>query len=150
MTEQKSSAAVHIVVGVDGSPESILALQWAQTLAPTLGASIMAVSAWRMETAMGPYEIPDWDPEPIAREILTDSLAKAFGDDVPEGLISRTFRGQASQVLIEASEKAKMLIVGSRGHGGFAGLLLGSVSSSCAEHAVCPVLVVHAEKSKRP
>ena len=55
------------------------------------------------------------------------------------------YEGNAAKVLLEASEGARMLVVGSRGHGGFSGLLLGSVSAACAEHARCPVVVVHGD-----
>ncbi|MDQ1560876.1 MAG: hypothetical protein QOE85_217, partial [Actinomycetota bacterium] len=54
-----------------------------------------------------------------------------------------TFEGNADEILIEQSRGAEMLIVGSRGHGGIAGVLLGSVSAKCAEHAHCPVLIIH-------
>ncbi|MDD0857766.1 universal stress protein [Arthrobacter alpinus] len=64
----------------------------------------------------------------------------------PEGFSGVCVRGTPARVLMEHSKSAQMLIVGSRGHGGFAGMLLGSVSSACAEHAGCPVLVVHGER----
>ncbi|MEO6530311.1 MAG: universal stress protein, partial [Specibacter sp.] len=67
----------------------------------------------------------------------------------PEGFSGVCVRGTPAKVLMEHSKSAQMLIVGSRGHGGFAGMLLGSVSSACAEHAGCPVLVVHGERDAR-
>lgn len=131
-----------IVVGVDGSPESILALHWATTLAPALGATIVAVSAWQLEPVYGPYAAADWHPKAIAQEILTETLSKAFGESVPEELSAECFRGQPAKVLMERSKSAVMLILGSRGRGGFKGLLLGSVSTACTAHAQSPVLVV--------
>ncbi|MBT1003785.1 universal stress protein [Paenarthrobacter sp. DKR-5] len=134
-----------IVVGVDGSAPSVQALRWAGRLAPTLGASIAAVAAWEFpaESAFGAYPPVDWNPEQDAAAALDEAVTEAFGEAVPDGLQRRVLRGQAARVLLEESRPAAMLIVGSRGHGGFAGLLLGSVSSACAEHAGCPVLVVH-------
>jgi nucleotide-binding universal stress UspA family protein len=70
-------------------------------------------------------------------------VQEVFADERPVDLVLSIAYGQPASVLLEASEDSTMLIVGSRGHGGFAGLLLGSVSSACAEHATCPVLVVH-------
>ncbi|AIX99952.1 Universal stress protein family [Arthrobacter sp. PAMC 25486] len=143
MEDQTTREDSHIVVGVDGSPESVLALNWAKTLAPALDATIVAVTAWHFETSLGPYAAAEWDPEADAQKILQDALAEAFGDQLPAGLSSQVDRGRPAQVLLEAGKSAQMLIVGSRGHGGFTGLLLGSVSSACTEHANCPVLVVH-------
>ncbi|MFJ6416055.1 universal stress protein [Paeniglutamicibacter sp. NPDC091659] len=120
-----------------------MALKWAAKLAPSLDAVIRAVTAWHFETSWGAYALPGWNPETDARQILADALAEAFGERMPEGLVGRCCQGQAAQVLIEQGKSAVMLVVGSRGHGGFAGLLLGSVSSACAEHSSCPVLVVH-------
>lgn len=132
-----------IVVGVDGSPESVQALKWAASLAPTLGAVIVAVTAWHFETVVGPYAAAEWDPEADALKVMNDAVVEAFGEEPPEGLRTLRRRGNPAEVLIDAGRNARMIIVGSRGHGGFAGLLLGSVSQACVEHASCPVLVVH-------
>ncbi|ALE05633.1 universal stress protein UspA [Arthrobacter sp. ERGS1:01] len=144
MNDQTIHESPCIVVGVDGSPQSILALGWAQTLAPTLGATITAVTAWHFEASFGPYSPSEWDPDADAQQILRDALRDAFGDQLPSGLRAQSCRGRPAQILIEQSKDAAMLVVGSRGHGGFAGMLLGSVSSACAEQASCPVLVIHA------
>jgi len=143
MEDQTTDKAARIVVGVDGSPESVQALQWAQTLAIALEATITAVTAWHFDTSFGPYSPSEWNPDADAQNILKDALTQAFGDQLPPGLKGQTFQGRPAQVLIDEGKSARMLIVGSRGHGGFAGMLLGSVSSACAEHASCPVLVVH-------
>lgn len=135
-----------IVVGVDGSLECLLALRWAKKLAVPLGATIKAVTAWHLEVVFAPYAASEFNGEPLARQIQDQALMEAFGDDPPEGLIGECRRGQPAKVLIEEANKGQMLIVGSRGRGGFAGMLLGSVSSACAAHTRCPVLVVHADR----
>lgn len=139
-----------IVVGVDGSPESVLALRAAGRLAGALGCPVKAVAAWHLEPVYGPYAVSDWNGESVMRQELQRALADAFGAEPPAGLASKCCRGRAAAVLLEESREAQMLVVGSRGHGGFAGLLLGSVSSACAAHAACPVLVVHAPKPRGP
>ncbi len=146
MDEETIQKGSRIVVGVDGSPESVMALKWAHKLAHALDATITAVTAWHVETVFGSYVIPDWDPDANARQILKDAVQEAFGGNPPEGFTGVCIRGTPAKVLMEDSKSAQMLIVGSRGHGGFAGMLLGSVSSACAEHAGCPVLVVHGER----
>jgi nucleotide-binding universal stress UspA family protein len=82
-------------------------------------------------------------PEEDARTILKDASTAVFGVNIPDWFTSATREGNADQVLIDASKGAEMLIVGSRGHGGIIGVLLGSVSAICAERASCPVLIVH-------
>jgi nucleotide-binding universal stress UspA family protein len=136
-----------IVVGVDGSPQSELALRWARNLAETMGATIDAVTAWEIPmTAYGWPNFPvGWEPDKDAATMLAHATKSAFGDDAPVGLSLIVREGNATKVLLDASEGAQLLIVGSRGHGGFVGLLIGSVSASCAEHASCPVLVVHGD-----
>lgn len=150
MTDNTSPAAP-ILVGVDGSEPSIDALRRAATIAAALNAPIEAVTTWQFPVIAdgyyGYYPPDDWSPEGDAKKILDDAVAQAFGDAPPAGITRTTLEGPAARVLIEQSEHADMLVLGSRGHGGFAGLLLGSVSTACAEHAHCPVLIMHARKT---
>ena len=150
MVTQVPSAGIRIVVGVDGSGQSQLALSWAVRIAEITGATIDAVTAWHFPMNSGWGYTPDgWDPEADATKCLTDSIDDAFGTERPAGLRLLVREGLPAKVLLDESRGATMLIVGSRGHGGFSGLLLGSVSASCAEHATCPVLVVHGGQSAR-
>ena len=147
-TETIENAKGHIVVGVDGSESSKTALRWAAKLAPVVGGVVEAVIAWEYPMMLGwEGDIPDWwHPDEDAAKVLDSTLDSVFGQARPPGLVASARQGEPTTVLLEASKHAGMLIVGSRGHGGFIGLLLGSVSSACAEHAVCPVLVVHDEQ----
>jgi nucleotide-binding universal stress UspA family protein len=133
-----------IVVGIDGSDSSREALRWAARLATVLGADLDAVSAWELTSAYGWSALPPlYSPHSEVEKVLTDTVDQVFGADRPAGLRLRVLEGPAAARLIGASADAVMLVVGSRGRGGFAGLLLGSVSAKVAEHASCPVLVVH-------
>jgi nucleotide-binding universal stress UspA family protein len=92
---------------------------------------------------------PEWDPAADAQKILDDTITEVFGGQ--SGTLSTSVvEGGAARVLLDAGEQADLMVVGSRGHGGFTGLLLGSVSSACAEHATCPVLVVHGQTPPPP
>lgn len=144
-TEIGNGVSHQIVVGVDGSDASLSALRWAVKLAPTLDATIEVVVAWEYPYLLGlEAGMPQqWHPEEDAKEILRKSLKSVFGDTLPIGLVSGVHQGHAAEVLLKSSKTAQMLIIGSRGLGGFKGLLLGSVSATCAEHAICPVLVLH-------
>lgn len=137
--------AGRIVVGVDGSPCSILALQRARKMAEALEIGIDVLVAWQYQSYMGEGFAGDFHPDEDAKQIATDSIAAAFGEDVPVDITCSARQGSPSQILLEASREAEMLVMGSRGHGGFMGLLLGSVSAQCAEHAHCPVLIVHSK-----
>ncbi|MBB5750287.1 universal stress protein [Micrococcus sp. TA1] len=133
-----------VVVGVDGSDQSIEALREGKIMADLMNAPLMAVAAWQWPAASG--EIPElvgYDPEQEARQRLDGTLAEAFGDEPPASLQTVVQKGQPAQVLTELSKGARMLVVGSRGRGGFRGLLLGSVSSAVGAHAACPVLIMH-------
>lgn len=132
-----------IVVGVDGSPSSVAALQLAMSLVPLAGDVVHAVSAWHHPVALSVYTPMDWNYEEVAEKALDQALHDAFPEGTPAVVERRIRQGNAAQVLIDESKRASMVVVGSRGHGGFAGLLLGSVSSTVAERAQCPVLVSH-------
>ena len=149
MTTTESSPRDRIVVGVDGSKSSEEALRWARFMAGVTGSPITAVAAWHEATgaagmaAIAGAALPaDRDPAAETARMLADTLGAVLGDG--SGDVETSVReGSAAKVLLEASDGARMLVVGSRGHGGFTGLLLGSVSTACAEHASCPVLVIH-------
>jgi nucleotide-binding universal stress UspA family protein len=131
-----------IVVGIDGSEASVSAMRRAVQIATALGAPVEALSSWRMPTGytVGNFE---YSPEEDARAMLSGATKSVFGSTVPKWFSTATFEGAAADVLVEQSTGAQMLVVGSRGHGGIAGLLIGSVSARCAERANCPVLIIH-------
>jgi len=134
-----------IVVGVDGSPSSIRALRWAADQARLTGARLQVLTAWEFPTSYGwvpPYP-PDFDPSGDARRSLEEAVAEALGDHLGLEVELVVGEGHPAPLLLEAARGASLLVVGSRGHGGFAGMLLGSVSEHCVRHAPCPVMVVH-------
>jgi nucleotide-binding universal stress UspA family protein len=144
-TETSSAKAGRIVVGVDGSDSSTNALRRALRLATAMGADVVAVTAWSYPTSMGLTPITTWSPENDALELLEHVRSDVFGEDTPPWFSLEAHPGPPAQVLIQASANAEMLVVGNRGRGGFAGLLLGSVSTTVTEYASCPVLVYHDE-----
>jgi nucleotide-binding universal stress UspA family protein len=147
MSAGPDSSERRIVVGVDGSRHSVEALRWAAYQASLLGARLNVVTAWEYPASFGWAAVPsDWDPAKDMETVLQEAVRAAFGDEPPAGLELQVREGGAARVLLEACEGATMLVVGSRGHGGFAGLLLGSVSAGVAEHASCPVLIIHGER----
>jgi nucleotide-binding universal stress UspA family protein len=142
-----------LVVGIDGSPASIKALEWAAKYAHTLDCTIEIITTWEPYIPSGELigsgmalglAIPELDPENIAAESIQKSIEIVFGASPPSHLIHRTLMGAPERVLVDESENATLLVVGSRGHGKLHDLVLGSVSSTCAAKAKCPVVVVHA------
>jgi nucleotide-binding universal stress UspA family protein len=133
-----------IVVGVDGSEASKAALRWALDEARLRGAPLRVLYAWAPPLVIGPGvalpETDQVDAEAEGERMLDSAIAElgAEGVDVERAAV----RGLPSRVLVEAAGGADLLVVGSRGHGGFAELLLGSVSHQCAHHAPCPVVIV--------
>lgn len=143
-TEMHQPTEKHtIVVGVDGSAPSILALRWAMALAPLFNAGIRAVTSWQYQIAIGTFTPVLWNPEEEAQKICAEAVAQAFDGNPPPELEMIVSQGPAAKVLVEESKNAQLVVVGSRGHGGFEGLLLGAVSTTVAEHAKCPVLIAH-------
>jgi nucleotide-binding universal stress UspA family protein len=147
----EAATADRIVVGIDGSPSSTQALRWAVFMAAATASTVEAVTVWHLPSvssagawaAVTPY----WRPGEDARKMLEDVVKEALPEARPSSLRLTIREGATAKVLLEVSASARMLVVGSRGHGGFAGLLLGSVSTACSAHATCPVLVVHADST---
>lgn len=133
-----------IVVGIDGSPESKDALRWAADEARATGATVDAVISWDMPTGFGwGVVLPDdYDPAADARSVLEQAIVGVLGSEPDVAVRLLVERGQPAEILVRLSDGADELVVGSRGRGGFTGLLLGSTSSHCLHHARCPVVVV--------
>ena len=152
MSTETPAAPGRVVVGVDGSNASVAALRWAAKVGGALGLEVDAVATWEYPANEGGYAggFGGWNPEEDAAAILARAVDTAFDGAGLTGLSSHVRRGHPAPVLIEASHHAELLVVGSRGHGGFTGLLLGSVSAQCVAHAGCPVVVVHGEQANPP
>jgi nucleotide-binding universal stress UspA family protein len=130
-----------VLVGVDGSAESKKALQWAANYAASTDSPLVALIAWDEPVNYGmPGLYADVDFEARARGILTHTVIDALGG--ADRVELRTGKGHAAAVLVAASERARLLVIGQHGHRGFAGSLLGSVSQHCVHHAQCPVTVI--------
>ncbi len=133
-----------IVVGVDGSPSAMAALRWTILHAELTGCAVEAVTAWRLPSRYGFAPVTDraTDFEGDARKVLADALNEVSSVEPDVIIRSSVVEGHPAEVLVRAARGADMLVVGSRGHGGFAGAVLGSVSQYCVHHAPCPVLVI--------
>ena len=131
-----------VVVGVDGSAQSRLALARAAEMAEQTAAVLEPVMAWQYPMMANALVLENWSPEVDAGVTLRDCVRDAFPAGVPDWVRPTVVAGPAAHALIEASRGADLVVVGSRGHGGFVGLMLGSVSAACAEYAHCPVLVM--------
>ncbi|HLI53683.1 MAG TPA: universal stress protein [Acidimicrobiales bacterium] len=143
-----------VVVGVDGSESSSAALRWAADEARLRGATLKVVEAWHIPSVgYGAYvAIPegfeDWAKEAAAS--LEEQLAEVLGDEPGVTVVREVVEGPAAKVILDAAEGAELLVVGSRGRGGFSGLLLGSVSAHVAHHAPCPVTIVRTKARAKP
>lgn len=139
-----------IVVGVDGSGASVGALRQAQRLAGPLGAEVEATGCWHYPRMYVGHEVMGAHGfEEQAGKLLEQTVVAAFGPNRPANVRTILLHGSARELLIEASRGADLLVIGRRGQGGFAGLLLGSVSSACVAHAHCPVMVLPAPAEAR-
>jgi nucleotide-binding universal stress UspA family protein len=135
-----------IVVGVDGSPASHEALRWALAEARRCDTSLKVVSAWMLPWGLGlGVQFPDSLPADLQRvaEQLVASMVQNLGAETRDIRIEQVVaEGEPAHVLLQAAKDAQLLVVGSRGLGGFRELMLGSVSQQCAHHASCPVVIV--------
>jgi nucleotide-binding universal stress UspA family protein len=140
-------------VGIDGSEPAAAALRWAADEARHRGLGLTVVTCWSYPMLpWGPYQ-PPFSGEEFGRkafEVADEAVTRVLGEG-REGLdVSIHIEdGPPSLILLAFAEDAEMVVVGSRGRGGFVGLLLGSVSQHLAEHARCPVVIIHGD-SKRP
>jgi nucleotide-binding universal stress UspA family protein len=148
MSDATSSAIKPIVVGVDGSQHSKDALVWAAHQAELTGASLVAVTSWTYPQSFG-YMAPwpgDLDFEGDAKRLLDDAIAEALGPETVVPVVRTVVAGHPALVLEDLSRTASLLVVGSRGHGEFVGMLLGSVSEFLSTHAHCPVVVLRGDE----
>jgi nucleotide-binding universal stress UspA family protein len=137
-----------VVVGVDGSAESVAAMRWAAHYAKATGARLRAVMAWHYPAAVGPAPV-GVAPAQVTDEVrqhMQDTLDRIIAEVVPDAAAGSVetgiIYGHPAQVLLDESEKADLLVVGNRGHGGFTGMLVGSVSVHLVSNASCPVTVI--------
>jgi nucleotide-binding universal stress UspA family protein len=137
-----------VMVGVDGSAESVRALGWAARYATATGARVQAVLAWHYPAAAGQAPV-GIAPDPVHRQTeaqqlaaLDKAIAKGYSGHPGPAAEARLGCGHPAQVLIEASKEADLLVVGSHGRGAFTGMLIGSVSIHGVTGAFCPVVVV--------
>jgi nucleotide-binding universal stress UspA family protein len=132
-----------VVVGVDGSTASLDALDWAGRQAQLTDSDLEVIMTWDWPTAYGlePYFPGDYDPSKGMPELLEKAATDLRGKYPDIEIESRVAQGHPAPVLVEASKGADLLVVGSRGHGEFVGMLIGSVSEFCVTNAHCPVLV---------
>jgi nucleotide-binding universal stress UspA family protein len=151
MIEQQNDTGQRIVVGVDGSSSARAALRWAVRQAELTGASVEALTAWRAPTLVGLggafTEVDARGGEDSTIKAAAESMLRAEVDEVTGPAAEAQVKalvgeGSAAQLLLDAAEGATMVVVGSRGHGGITGTLLGSVGQTLVQHAPCPVLVI--------
>ena len=144
-----SGAAGRIVVGVDGSESSTAALHWALDEAELRGVDVQAVLAWQHPVVYNPPNIMAISSTVVSYDDLATAAAREVariaaeaGQNRTASITAEAVEGHPAEALISAAADAGLLVVGSRGHGGFVGALLGSVSHHVVAHAKCPVVVI--------
>jgi nucleotide-binding universal stress UspA family protein len=140
-----------IVVGVDGSDCSAAALRWALAEARLLKARVRVVHAWSYPHVSTYHEAAHAAAIPLAQlaeetidRVLADVAADADGISVERAVVE----GRPVEALLDEAAAASLLVVGSRGLGGFGSLLLGSVGQQCAHHAPCPLVIVRGPRPR--
>jgi nucleotide-binding universal stress UspA family protein len=138
-----------VVVGVDGSDASVAALSWAGGYAAATGATLQPLHIWHYPTSAGLP--PGVTPPQVSDEVkanqqkeLDEAIAKANLDPAAQ-VESRIAYGHPAEVLIDESQNVSLIVVGHRGHGGFSGMLTGSVAQHVINHAACPVVLVRGD-----
>jgi len=137
-----------IVVGIDGSQGARRALEWAVAEAKLRDAHLVIIHAWLEPAAVAVGSVitaGGVEPEVFedaAWRIVTNLLAEVDTSGLPQGMESHVVAGGPARALLDGAKDADLVVVGSRGLGGFSGLLLGSVSQQVAHHATCPVVII--------
>jgi nucleotide-binding universal stress UspA family protein len=141
-----------ITVGVDGSSHGQRALEWAIKEAGIRKAPLTVIAVhqvagnhWTGNPEVYPADTPEKEKTRQAAQDATQKAVDAAGEPKPSSVTVRAVSGIASQELINASADSDLVVIGSRGGGGFARLVLGSVSSKVVAHAACPVVVLPAD-----
>lgn len=143
------------VTGLDDSSHAARALRWALEEAGRHGARLVVLHAWDWPYggelgALAAELLRTKEFRDAAPRVLAAMVQAARGPEWPDVEVEeRVVEGSPAGALLDAAEGADLLVVGSRGRGGFAGLLLGSVSQQCAEHATCPVVIVPSRQGVR-
>jgi len=148
VTSTQAGATHRIVVGIDGSPTSTAVAEWAAHQAELTGATLEALMTWEWPTSYG-WSLPipsGFDPGQDSETLLDEVLEPVRAAHPSVSIQATVIEGHPAPLLVKASQGADLLVVGSRGHGGFAGMLLGSVSEHCVTNARCPVLVLRGQK----
>ncbi len=142
-----------IVVGVDGSPNSEHALDWAMRQAAALHAPLTVIavhevskSYWGHIPVVGPADSPLLEKLHQAADEMTQKAAGRLGDARPASVTVNAVNGFVVKELVDASQDADMVVLGGRGGSGVARLLMGSVSTEVVQHSACPVVIVPQEK----
>ncbi|UGQ12687.1 universal stress protein [Yinghuangia sp. ASG 101] len=143
MTEDNDRTSAHVIVAVDGSPAADNAVDWAADEAALRGTRLEVLHAWEWK----PYEGHEWYGEQllgVSDDILEAAVTRARARRPELAITATVDHGVAEEVVGRAGDRAGLLVMGSRGRGGFTGMLLGSVSRSVAAEGRCPLLVVRA------
>jgi nucleotide-binding universal stress UspA family protein len=135
-----ASGPHRIVAGIDGSASSIEAFRWALRQARLTGSVVEAVMAWQYPAEVAPAGDQDFEAE--SRGALDSAIEGAFSGAPPVEVTRVVEQGEPASTLVRRSKDAALLVIGSRGHGAFVGMLIGSVSQYCVTHAHCPVVVL--------
>ena len=147
MNSRQGDEEHRIVVGVDGFESSKAALRWAIRQAKLTGAVVEAVTAWHVPVGTGWVPTPDMpDYQDDAFTVLAEAIDEMCTIDPDVQVCPRVVEGRAGPVLADAADGADLLVVGSVGHGGLAGALLGSVGQYCAHNAACPVVIMRGKQ----
>jgi nucleotide-binding universal stress UspA family protein len=144
----EARSGTFIAVGVDGSEVSNHAVAFAFEEASLRGVPLAVVHAWHFPVSTGPGDMLPlvYDQEELAadEERFATEATAGWSERYPDvEVIRRIHRGHPAKALVEESDRAELVVVGSRGRGGFTGLLLGSVSQAVLHHSHCPVAIVH-------